>query len=134
MPTPEGDGDEDFEFLVNLLASDGVDPDTPPTRLQPTAVSSHVDSGLRIQSGPDGRLDLGQVRTFYEKKKNVGVGAGTGIGAVRGNPGLTDLRHPRNRSGSCHGHGGCISRCARSCCGVGLGPANRANHRAERKQ
>ena len=95
MPTPDGDGDEDFEFLVNLLASDGVDPDPlPPLR----ATGSHqVD--LRIQRGPDGKLDLGQVKTFYEKKNNVGVGAGTGIGGRDNNTGLADPRHHRNHSG-----------------------------------
>ena len=110
MSTSEGDGDEDFEFLVNLLASDGADPD-PPQPPPPQATGSHqVDHGIRIQRGPDGRLDLGQVKRFYEKKKknNVGVGAGTGIGAVRGvNPGLADPRRSRNRSGLYGARGGC---------------------------
>ena len=66
--TPTQDADEDFEFLVNLLASDGADHDTPPL----VTGSKRADRGLRIQRGSDGRLDLGQVKAFYENK-NMGV-------------------------------------------------------------
>jgi len=98
MPTPDGDGDEDFEFLVNLLASDGADPDPGPPPLQTTG-SRQVHHGLGIQRGSDGKLDLGQVKTYYEKK-NTRVGTGTGIGAVtRDNPGSADPRYLRNPSG-----------------------------------
>ena len=109
MPTTDGDGDEDFEFLVNLLASDGADSGLLPP-LQATG-SHQVDHGLRIQRGPDGRLDLGQVKTFYEKKNNVGVGTGRGIGGRVENPGLADPRNHRNHSGSLQWLSGCIARC-----------------------
>ena len=113
MPTADGNGDEDFEFLVNLLASDGVDSDPLPP-LQATG-SHQVDHGPSIQRGPDGRLDLGQVKTFYEKKNNMKMGTGTGIGAKEDNPGLADPRHHRNHSGLLQWLPGCISRCACSC-------------------
>jgi len=119
MPTPDGDGDEDFEFLVNLLASDGVDPSPLPP---PQATGSRqVDHGLRIQRGPDGRLDLGQVKTFYEKKNNAGVGTGTGIAGRVDNPGLADPRHHRNHSGSLQWLSGCIVRCCAGSCVMGRG-------------
>jgi hypothetical protein len=84
------DADEDFEFLVNLLASDGAGGPDPPLR---TAGSHQADRDLGIQSGSDGKLDLGQVKVFYENK-NMGVGMGMG---ARGGPGLTDRF--RNHSG-----------------------------------
>lgn len=57
------DPEEEFEFLVNLLASDEVESDSAP------AGSQTGTSGLAgIQRGPDGKLDLGQVKAFYERK------------------------------------------------------------------
>lgn len=79
-PTPEAD--EDFEFLVNLLASDGADPD------HPTRATGSQQVG--IQRGSDGKLDLGQVKAFYENK-NMGVGVGVGAG-VRDSPELVPER------------------------------------------
>lgn len=99
---PPRDPDEEFEFLVNLLASDGVEPDPSPaadaTGLQE---DKNVDDGLRIQRGSDGRLDLGQVRAFYEKKhtgkeRRKGVGR---VGLTNNPPGTTD--RSRNCSGVC---------------------------------
>jgi len=85
--------DEEFEFLLNLLASDGVEPGPD---LQPLGAGA----GPRIRRGSDGKLDLGQVKAFYEKK-NLGVGKemgkGAGVGTVTDDPGLTD--HSRNHSG-----------------------------------
>jgi hypothetical protein len=84
------DADEDFEFLVNLLASDGVDPDPPPR----TAGPGQVAPDLRIQSGSDSKLDLGQVKAYYENKH-------MGVGVRDDGPGLTDHHQPpTNRSGS----------------------------------
>ena len=81
------DADEDFEFLVNLLASDGVDPDPPP------AGPHQADPDLKIQSGSDGKLDLGRVKAYYENKH-------MGVGVRDDGPGLTDHQPPTNRSGS----------------------------------
>lgn len=99
MATP--DGDEDFEFLVNLLASDGADPDRrDPPPLRTTGSHQTINHGLRFQRGPGGKLDLGQVRTFYESKNTASMGAGVGVGTsgTRENPVSTD--QPRNSSGS----------------------------------
>ena len=101
------DADEEFEFLLNFLASDGVDPDPDPDpyRGAATASSRKGDDGdhsFRIQKGSDGKLDLGQVKAFYESKNNMRAGKGVGKGMSRGvgvtdDPGLTD--HSRNHSG-----------------------------------
>lgn len=96
--------DEEFEFLVNLLASDGTEPDPPPgagpamSRLG----SGAVDDGPKIEKRSDGKLDLGQVKEFYERK-NIGGGKEKGQGVHMGvsdvdDPGSTD--RSRNRSGS----------------------------------
>ncbi|KAF9651364.1 hypothetical protein BDM02DRAFT_861292 [Thelephora ganbajun] len=82
MPSP--DADEEFEFLVNLLASDGVGPDPllgaasggSPSR------KGQGDRGFGIRRGSDGKLDLGRVKAFYESKNVVGSG--------RDGPWLTD--------------------------------------------
>lgn len=102
---PPRDPDEEFEFLVNLLASDGVDPGPSPaadaTGLQE---EKNADGELRIQRGSDGRLDLDQVRAFYERK-NMGKEKGKGVGRVGltdSSPRITD--RSRNRSG--RGRGG----------------------------
>lgn len=102
---PIRDANEEFEFLLNFLASDGVDPDPDPPR-GAAASSQRGDDGdrsFRIQRGSDGKLDLGQVRAFYEKKnkragKGVGKEMGRGaLGMAQGDPGLTD--HSRIHSG-----------------------------------
>lgn len=85
---PTRDTDEEFEFLLNLLASDGADHDPP---LGATgSQKADVDRGPRIQRGSDGRVDLGQVKAFYERKNAT-------MGPLRDSPGLTD--HSRNHSG-----------------------------------
>jgi hypothetical protein len=63
------DAEEEFEFLVNLLASDGVDPANPPLGSGGSQKGDASGAGPAIQRGPDGRLDLGQVKAFYERKK-----------------------------------------------------------------
>jgi len=100
------DADEEFEFLLNFLASDGVDPDLDPDPRRGAAVASSRkgddgDRSFRTQRGSDRKLDLGQVKAFYENKnmragKGVGKGMGRGVG-VTDDPGLTD--HSRNHSG-----------------------------------
>jgi hypothetical protein len=74
MTTRDAEGDGDFEYLVNLLASDGVEAGSP---LEADATGSRrgngTESEFRIQRGSNGKLDLGQVRAFYEKK-NRGLG------------------------------------------------------------
>ena len=96
---PNEDADEDFEFLVNLLASDGTDSETP---VRAGATGSRKgkdeDDGRGIQRGSDGKLDLGQVKAFYENKK-MGVGKGVGVGrgvGMTGDPGMADQsrNHP----------------------------------------
>lgn len=88
------DAEEEFEFLVNLLASDGVESDAAGSRREGGA-------GLGIEKGPDGKLDLGQVKAFYErKKKEEGKekGEGVGVGWVDGR---LSTKYGRNRSGLC---------------------------------
>lgn len=87
---PARDAEEEFEFLVNLLASDGAEPD-PPVGCQ----EGGAGSGVRI--GSDGKLDLGQVKAFYERK-NAGHGKEKEKekGFAEG-PGLAN--YSRNRSG-----------------------------------
>ena len=98
---PTRNADEEFEFLLNFLASDGVDPDPEPPR-GAAAGSRKGDDGdrsLRVQRGSDGKLDLGQVKAFYESKNTrggKGVRKEMGRG-VTGSPGFTD--HSRNHSG-----------------------------------
>ena len=97
---PIQDADEDFEFLVNLLASDGVESEAPP-RAGATGSREGKDDdgrGVKIQRGSDGKLDLGQVKAFYENKK-MGVGKGVGVGrgvGMTGDPGMADQsrNHP----------------------------------------
>jgi len=103
MTLREG-GDEDFEFLLNFLASDGVNPDPDPDPQRGTAAGSRKggedDRSLRIQTGSDGKLDLGQVKAFYEGKNvraGKGVEKGIGRGSMTDGPGFTD--HSRNHPG-----------------------------------
>ena len=88
--------DDEFEFLLNFLASDGVNPDPNPGPPRGTAAGSRKggedDRSLRIQMGSDGKLDLGQVKAFYEGK-NVRAGKGP----MTDGPGFTD--HSRNHPG-----------------------------------
>ena len=108
MPTP--DTDADFEFLVNLLASDGAEPD--PSSSRAAGSQPEVDHGLgfSIQRGSDGKLDLGQVKAFYENKK---MGVGMGVVGDRG-PGPMD--EPRSLSGSRGGFApGPLSRFVAEC-------------------
>lgn len=98
-----GGADEEFEFLLNLLASDGAGLDLdPPRGATDSRKGDNDDRGFGIQRGPDGKLDLGQVKAFYESKKmRVGKEAEKGIGrgvGVTGDPGSTD--HSQNRPGS----------------------------------
>ena len=90
-----GDAEGDFEYLLNLLASDGLEAGS---LLEMDATGSRRDyateSGFRIQRGSNGKLDLGQVRAFYEQK-NRGVGKGVEVTTA---PWSTD--HSRNLSGS----------------------------------
>lgn len=84
------DAEEEFDFLLNLLASDGIGPDPG----QPRGASGDGDGddrGVRVQRGSDGRLDLGQVKAFYESKNMRG-----GVGETR-EPVSTD--RPRNSTG-----------------------------------
>jgi hypothetical protein len=98
------DAGEEFEFLLNFLASDGVDPDIPDS-LRGAAASSRKgdddDRSFKAQKGADGNFDLGQVRAFYESK-NIRGGKGAGKGMGRG-VGMTDdpmlADHSRNHSG-----------------------------------
>lgn len=85
------DAEEEFEFLLNLLASDGVGPDPGQPRGAPGDEPDDDDRGVRVQRGTDGRLDLGQVRAFYESKNMRG-----GLEETRG-PVSTD--RPRNNTG-----------------------------------
>lgn len=103
MTLREG-GDEEFEFLLNFLASDGVNPDPDPDPSRGTAAGSRKggedDRSLGIQTGSDGKLDLGQVKAFYEGKnvrEGKGVEKGMGRGRMTDGPGFTD--HSRNHSG-----------------------------------
>jgi len=91
--------DEDFEFLLNLLASDGTEPDPSlgATGSQKAHGTSDRTEGFRIQQGPDGKLDLGQVKTFYEIKN---MGKEKEKDPVREDPGLMNPGS-RERSGSC---------------------------------
>jgi len=84
---PSRDTDEEFEFLLNLLASDGIDSEPPPGAT--SSRRDNVDRGFKIQRGSDGKLDLDQVKGFYENK-TMKMGA-------RDSPVLTD--HSRSRSG-----------------------------------
>ena len=91
--------DEEFEFLLNLLASDGVDPSPPGAG--GSRKGHEDDRGFGIKRGADGKLDLGQVKAFYEKKNlgvGKGMGKGPGVGTATDDPGSTD--HFRNHSGS----------------------------------
>ena len=98
-PMPTGsDADEEFEFLVNLLASDGIDPDPPIGASGSRKVTAGDDRGLKIRSGQDGKLDLGQVKAFYENK-SVGLGIWGGAVGMTDGPGLAD-QGSRNKSGS----------------------------------
>lgn len=98
---------EDFEFLLDLLASDGVDADPQPLGAIGSRKGDDEDdrAGSGIQRGPDGKLDLGQVKAFYENK-NTRAGKGKGTTGVRtgrrgvemtGDPGLSD--HLRDHAG-----------------------------------
>ena len=90
------DAEEEFEFLLNLLASDGAGPD--PGQARGASGDKDDDRGVRVQRGSDGRLDLGQVKAFYESKNvRAGEGAGKGVGETR-DPVPTD--RPRNTPGS----------------------------------
>ena len=74
MPPTSGTVDEDFEFLLNLLVSDGVEPDPPPRATdsrENDGDEGDRTEGFEIQSGTDGKLDLGRVKAFYEKKKTT---------------------------------------------------------------
>lgn len=75
---PGRDADEEFEFLVNLLASDGVEADSAATTSGgPSKARWENGPGGRIgfiQRGSDGKFDFGQVRAFYERKKDTGKG------------------------------------------------------------
>lgn len=93
--------DDEFEFLVNLLASDGaeLDPRTPGADV----TGSRGGDGFGIQRGLDGKLDLGQVRAYYERR-NTGEGKekgkGVGVGSDADGPG-PPTNYFRNRSGLC---------------------------------
>lgn len=78
MPN-KGGVEEEFEYLVNLLASDGVECEssgpmmpqgTPGIATQPHKGNGGGDGGPNIQRGIDGKLDLGRVKAFYESKNS----------------------------------------------------------------
>jgi hypothetical protein len=78
------DAEEDFDFLVNLLASDGL--------------GEEDEGGIGIQRGTDGKLDFGQVKAFYERK-NMGLIVGGKEREGGNNP--ESANPPRNRLGLC---------------------------------
>jgi hypothetical protein len=95
--------DEEFEFLVNLLASDGTEPD-PSIGAGPAGsrLGNVAVDGPKIERRSDGKLDLGQVKEFYERKniggeKEKGQGVHMGVSDVD-DPGSTD--HSQDRPGS----------------------------------
>lgn len=106
---PARDAEEEFEFLVDLLASDGVEPEP---SLGAAGSRKSDSAAFGIQRGSDGKLDLGQVKAFYEKK-NMGGGRGTekagGIGLTDGLGRSTD--YPPNHSEGLSWFRACLVLC-----------------------
>ena len=96
---PDREAEEEFEYLLDLLASDGVEPN-PPFEVDATGSrrGTGADGGFGIHRGTNGRLDLGQVKAYYERK-NKGLGKGVPGVSLRNGPGLTD--HSGSRPGLC---------------------------------
>ena len=96
---PDREAEEEFEYLLDLLASDGVEPNPP---FEGDATGSRrgtgADGGFGIHRGTNGRLDLGQVKAYYERK-NKGLGKGVPGVSLRNGPRLTD--HSGSRPGLC---------------------------------
>lgn len=90
------DAKEEFELLVDLLASDV-------RILEPYPVPGGVDAGvgslegsgpgIGVQRGSDGKLDLGRLEAFYERR-DKGGGREKGKGSI-----VDDRSHFGNRSG-----------------------------------
>jgi hypothetical protein len=74
--------------LLDLLASDGAEPDTPGDDGSGSLEVNDADG--TTQRGLNGKLDVGQVRAYYErKKKGEGKEKGVGVG-LRGGPAFPD--------------------------------------------
>lgn len=86
---------------MNLLASDGVEsaPNLGARAVEGTPENESADTGIQIQRRSDGKLDLGQVKAYYERK-NIGLVRkedGKGLDVVMTDrPGSTD--HSTNRN------------------------------------